>query len=205
MRPPLIQQTGHFSLLSCVLPSSFALCSLLAVDWLGGKRGMRFCRLICQQIATDGPVQNGFSKLLFQGRANLFYQIAALSSSLSPFQVLHSHHYIIQALTLSLHHYLALPFSSLQLLASTSPSLTLFSLSLVLLCYANNSCYALICISAINLFFSAHCPPIGVNEMNWCQRETLCRFRSKATCTTSAHNRLHVWTVSSIPWCVCAS
>lgn len=74
-------------LLSSVLPLSSTLCSLLAADWLEGKWGMRFCRLICQQIATDGPLSNGFSKLLFQGRANPFYQIAALSSSFPPFQV----------------------------------------------------------------------------------------------------------------------
>lgn len=84
-------------------PLSSALCLLNSTEWLEGKRGMTFCHLICQQIATDGPLQNGFSKLLFQGRANPFYQIAAFVLSLLPFQVRHCPlHYISQALTLLL-------------------------------------------------------------------------------------------------------
>lgn len=71
--PPRFQQWQEIlPLLFTVLPSSSTLCSLPGADWLEGKR------------------ENGFSKLLFQGRANPFYQIAALSSSLPLFQVPHS-------------------------------------------------------------------------------------------------------------------
>lgn len=62
-------------------PPSILCAWLFDGRWLAGReRGMRFCLLICQQIATDGPLQNGFSKLLFQGRTNPFYEIAAQSS-----------------------------------------------------------------------------------------------------------------------------
>ena len=37
-------------------PRHLPLRSLPVADWLEGERGMRFCRLICQQIATDGPL-----------------------------------------------------------------------------------------------------------------------------------------------------
>lgn len=122
--------------LSSLHPST--LCSLPSADWLEGKRGMRFCRLICQQIATDGPLSNGFSKLLFQGRANPFYQIAALSSSLPPFQLPHS----LSSLHQSDFIFLSLPFLSSSLLHSFWPLflfLLLFFYSCCCCCNLNTS------------------------------------------------------------------
>lgn len=55
--PPRFQQWQEIlPLLFTVLPSSSTLCSVPGADWLEGKRGMRFCCLICQQIATDGSL-----------------------------------------------------------------------------------------------------------------------------------------------------